>query len=250
MNIRIMNYAKDKKRKISAVVLVGGDFDKHLLKKCLDSLFWVDEIIKVDTKPIRGGFSEWRNEGAKRAKGDWIFYVDSDEEIPHDLCREIELIINNSELKIGSYAIPRRNFIFRKEFRYGGLYPDYQKRLFLKSAFKKWEGKLHEEPRFEGKLGHLKNAMIHHKNLTISEMLAKTNEWSEIEAQLMFEANHPPMNALRFFSAGFREFWKRMIVQMAFLDGKEGIIYAIYQVYSRLISYAKLWEKQQSTIRI
>ncbi|KKR85027.1 MAG: hypothetical protein UU32_C0042G0010, partial [Candidatus Woesebacteria bacterium GW2011_GWB1_41_10] len=49
----------------------------------------------------------------------------------------------------------------------------------------------------------------------------------------------------RFFTAGLREFWLRMIKQMAFLDGKEGTIYAIYQVYSRLISYAKLWEKQQ-----
>jgi len=42
----------------------------------------------------------------------------------------------------------------------------------------------------------------------------------------------------------FREFWLRMIKQMAFLDGSEGIIYAIYQVYSRFISYAKLWEMQ------
>jgi len=38
-----------------------------------------------------------------------------------------------------------------------------------------------------------------------------------------------------------------MIKQAAFLDGVEGIIYGIYQVYSRLISYAKLWELQLSS---
>jgi hypothetical protein len=35
-----------------------------------------------------------------------------------------------------------------------------------------------------------------------------------------------------------------MVVQTAFMDGAEGTIYGLYQVYSRLISYAKLWEMQ------
>jgi hypothetical protein len=75
-------------------------------------------------------------------------------------------------------------------------------------------------------------------------MVEKTNDWSEIEARLMFEARHPKMNIFRFFTAGFREFWHRMIIQTAFLDGTEGVIYALYQVFSRLISYSKLWELQ------
>ena len=61
----------------------------------------------------------------------------------------------------------------------------------------------------------------------------------------MFKAHHPPMNILRFGSAMFREFWFRMIKHAAFLDGPVGIIFALYQVYSRFISYAKLWELQQ-----
>ena len=75
-------------------------------------------------------------------------------------------------------------------------------------------------------------------------MVDKTNEWSEIEAKLMYDAHHPKMNMFRFASAGFREFWKRMILQVAFLDGTEGVIYGMYQVFSRLISYSKLWEMQ------
>ena len=75
-------------------------------------------------------------------------------------------------------------------------------------------------------------------------MVDKTNKCSVIEAKLMFEAGHPPMNIPRFMTAMFREFWLRMIRQTAFLDGSVGIIYALYQVYSRFISYAKLWEMQ------
>ena len=93
----------------------------------------------------------------------------------------------------------------------------------------------------------MKNPMIHLKNITISEMMDKTNWWSNFEAKAMLKANHPPMNILRFFSVMAREFWLRMLKQAAFLDGAKGIIYALYQVYSRFVSYAKLWEMQQKT---
>lgn len=229
---------------ISAVVLTGDSKDKQLLKKCFNSLSWCSEIIKVDTKSIKGSFSEWRNEGLKKAKGNWILYIDTDEVIDRDLRFEISELIANNQSLITSYAIPRRNFIFGQEFKHSGQYPDYQIRLFKKTALKKWKGKLHESPIYNGKLGYLKNPLLHYKNITLSEMLDKTNKWSEIEAQLLFDAGHPKMNIARFASVAFREFWLRMIKQMAFLDGTKGIMYAIYQVYSRLITYSKLWEKQ------
>lgn len=228
--------------KISAIVLIGGSPKPVLLKKCLDSLFWTDEIVKVDSEAIRGSFADWRNLGAKKAKGDWLFYVDSDEEVSKALRNEIA---DKTKLsKYAFYAIPRRNFIFGKEFKHGGQWPDYVIRLIKKNKFKAWEGKLHEQPIVDGEIGYLSEPLIHRKHSNIGEMVAKTNDWSEIEARLMFDAHHPRMNLVRFLSAGFREFWKRMIMQASFLDGKEGVIYAMYQVYSRLISYSKLWEMQ------
>ena len=75
-------------------------------------------------------------------------------------------------------------------------------------------------------------------------MLEKTNKWSEIEAKLLYESGHPKMNFFRFCSAGFREFWYRGIVKLGFLDGRIGVTEIIYQIYSRLITYSKLWELQ------
>ena len=60
----------------------------------------------------------------------------------------------------------------------------------------------------------------------------------------MFSAGHPKMNVLRFISAMTREFWYRFIVKLGFLDGQVGVIFNLYQVYSKFISYAKLWEMQ------
>ena len=75
-------------------------------------------------------------------------------------------------------------------------------------------------------------------------MIDKTNKWSEIEAKLLYDSGHPPMNVWRFSTAGFREFWYRGVRKLGFLDGTEGVIEVMYQVYSRLITYTKLWEMQ------
>lgn len=234
---------------ISAIILVGADIDNKLFNKCLNSVSWCDEVIKVDTQKIKGSFSDWRNEGLKRAKSDWILYVDTDEEVTPSLQDEVIQLINNTLIQINAYAIPRRNFIFGQEFKHGGQYPDYQKRLFLRSNLVGWSGDLHEEPEFNGEMGYLKNPLVHYKDITISEMITKTNKWSEIEANLLFNSNHPKMNLVRFASAGFRELCLRFVKQLCFLDGTKGVIYGIYQIYSKLITYSKLWEKQLYTIR-
>lgn len=237
---------KNIETKISAIILVGGDVDKSLLDACLKSVSWCNEILKVETKDVRGGFSEWRNFGAKKAKNNWVLYVDADEEITTLLKDEISSEIELAEFS--GYAIPRKNFIWGQEMKHCGLYPDYVVRLIKKNKLIGWQGELHEQPKISGEIKHLKNPLIHRKHNNLSEMVEKTNKWSEIEAKLMFNAHHPKMNFVRFFTAGFREFWKRMIIQTAFLDGTKGVIYGLYQVFSRLVSYSKLWEMQIKSI--
>jgi glycosyltransferase involved in cell wall biosynthesis len=228
--------------KISAIVLVGGLLKKDLFKKCLDSLSWCDEIVKVETDLSKGSFADWRNEGAKKARGEWLLYIDTDEIVTPELRKVILNVINTD--RFSAYAIPRRNFVFGREMKHCGLWPDYVLRLIKKDKLIGWQGELHEQPKVTGKIEHLKEPLIHKKHDNISEMVNKTNEWSEVEAKLMFEAHHPDINIVRFFTAGLREFWLRMIVQTAFMDGAEGTIYGLYQVFSRLVSYSKLWELQ------
>lgn len=237
-------FLMNKKETISAIVLVGGNYDKDLLKKCLNSVSWCDETIKVETKDVQGGFSEWRNEGAKMAKSNWLLYVDTDEEVTNDLKNEIESTINNFKFTKSAYAVPRKNKLLGHFMRWGGWYPDYVVRLIRKSSLKGWFGELHEQPLINGEIGHLKNDLLHDSHRSISEMVEKTNKWSEIEAKLLYESGHPKMNFVRFCSAGFREFLYRGVRKLGFLDGTAGIIEIIYQIYSRLITYSKLWEMQ------
>lgn len=255
--------AKKINNSISAIIIAKNE--AKMIKDCLKSLDFVSEIVLIDTgsndETVKiaktfgakvyqfkgGGFSQWRNEGLKRSTGDWVFYIDCDERVSPALKSEILSIASNPDHKYGCYAIPRLNVVFGKEFRHGGWYPDYVKRLYPKSSLSFWSGELHEEPVFKGDICHLKSDLIHLKHETLFEMLEKTNVWSDIEAKLMFDAKHPKMNVLRFLTAMGREFYFRMIKNTAFRDGYEGIIMAMYQVYSRFISYAKLWEMQMNT---
>ncbi len=248
--VRIMN--KDTKsqfqvedlKNISAIVLVGGNYNEELLKKCLDSVSWCNEILKIETKDIPGSFSEWRNEGAKKAKGNWLLYIDTDEEMTRDLRSEVEFTINNLQFTNSAYAIPRKNTLLGHTMHWGGWWPDYVLRLIKKDKLKGWFGELHEQPLIDGEVGKLRNPLLHDSHRSLHDMVEKTNKWSEIEAKLLYDSGHPKMNFARFCSAGFREFWYRGVKKLGFLDGKVGVIEIIYQVYSRLITYSKLWELQ------
>lgn len=252
--------SKKRNTKISVIVLAKNDEKK--IGDCLKSVKWADEIIVVDTgstdktpsiakkrgarvvKHTKGSFSDWRNKGAKEAKGDWLLYVDTDEGVTLALRQEIVKLLNGSIVEHSAYAIPRRNFILGREMKHGGWWPDYVKRLIRKDSLKRWKGELHENPVVEGEIGHLTNPFIHKKHDNLSEMVEKTNEWSEIEARLLFESGHPKMSWWRFFRIMATELWLRLIAKKGFLDGIEGIIYAIYQMWSRFITYGKLWELQ------
>lgn len=245
--------------KISTIILARNYED--LIKDCFDSVSWADEIVLLDTgstdktpkiaksfgvkviKAPPGDFSHWRNFVTEKAAGDWLLYVDADERVTPDLKKEILVAVKDPGFE--AYAIPRRNILLGRKMNYGGWWPDYVLRLIKKEALVAWEGELHEQPRIRGAVGKLKNPLVHITHRSLEEMVDKTNRWSEIEAELLFKSGHPKMTWWRFLSVMAREFWYRGIKKAGFLDGTVGWIEIIYQMYSRFITYGKLWEMQK-----
>jgi glycosyltransferase involved in cell wall biosynthesis len=247
---------------LSVVIIAKNEQDK--IKECLESVSWADEIVLVDTGStdktndiakkhkaritiqMTGSYDTWRNKGLRETKGDWILYIDADERVPPPLRKEIIAKTRNQVSDFTAYAIPRRNFILGKEFKHGGEWPDYQKRLFLKKSLKSWKGKLHETPIYTGELGYLKKPLHHLKHDNLSDMVTKTNIWSEKEAKLLFNSNHPKMSWWRFLRIMITETFDRLVKKKGFMDGSEGIIYSFYQAWSKFITYGKLWEMQNT----
>jgi len=196
-------------------------------------------IISLPTEKLE--FARWRNVGLREAKGEWILYLDADERVTPELQKEIKESIKY----FTAYEIPRRNFYLGKEMHYGGAWPDYVKRLFLKEKLKRWIGELHEDPVFEGEMGRLKNPIVHIAHRDLSLMVEKTREWSKIEAELLYKTGHPPVTWWRILRIMLSEFWLRGVKLQGWRDGTVGWIEIIFQMFSRFVTYGRLWELQQ-----
>lgn len=186
-------------------------------------------------------FARWRNEGAKVATSDWLFYLDSDERVTPALASEIKKAIAIPEYQ--SYLISRYEVFLGKHLTHWG--DPWVLRLIQKDALIKWQGKLHEQPQIKGKIGRLKNQLVHLTHKNFEEKVTNTLQWSDLEADLLLAANHPKMAGWRFFRIILTEFWYRAVRQRLWLDGTEGAMEIIYQMFSRFLTYARLWEKQR-----
>lgn len=249
-----------------SIIVISGNAEETI-GKCLESLKFADENIlvlansadkskeisiktipKIKTTETKDeynkNFSKWRNMGYKMATGKWILYIDTDEVVTEELKKEILEIVNKSENK-SYYVIPRANHYLGKRVRFGGSYPDYVKRLYLKEKFGGYTGVLHEEPVIKGEMGYLKNDLLHFTHRDLHSMLDKTNSWTDMEAQALLESNHPPVVWWRFPRMMLTKFWERAIKQQMWKDGTVGWISVIFEMFDTFVIYAKLWELQK-----
>lgn len=188
-------------------------------------------------------FSQLRNIGLAKAKGEWVLYIDTDERTTQELCKSIELRINNQESGIVAYRVKRKNFYLGNN---EWPYIEKMERLFKKEKLLGWRGQLHESPVVEGLVGELGGFLLHYTHRDLTSMLAKTIEWSKLEAETRFKANHPKMNILRFTKVMAAAFFNSYIRQKGYKVGIVGIIESIYQAFSMFITYARLWELQNA----
>lgn len=188
----------------------------------------------------RNDFSIQRNVGLKNAKNEWVFYMDTDELVSDELRKEIIEAVKNK--KFNAYFVKRKNYYLGKH-----VWPKIEKleRLFRKNFLIRWKGKLHESPIIKGKIGLIDGYLLHFTHQNLKEMVNKTILWSDIEAKLRLETNHPKIIWWRFFRVMFTGFFNSFIREKGFLAGTTGVIESIYQSFSLFITYIKLWEMQQ-----
>ncbi|QQG43521.1 MAG: glycosyltransferase family 2 protein [Candidatus Daviesbacteria bacterium] len=246
-----------------SVIIITKDEEK-MIKACLSSVKWADEIVVVDdgstddtikiakaegakivSSPqiTEKDFSRLRNLGLQEAKGDWILYVDADERVLKPLKEEIQNILTKEGS--GAWAISRRNIILGAEKKYPAFWPDYVIRLFKRVSLQCWQGKVHESPKFSGKLAKLENSFLHLTHRDIDSMVLKSLDWANIDARLRYDSGHPPMSSWRFLKILFSEIFNQGILRQGFFNGTVGVIDSLLQAFSLYISYVKLWQLQQ-----
>lgn len=242
--------------KISAIIITRNE-EKNIAE-CIEYLRFADEIIVInngstdETSDLakRSGakvyqvfgldFAYLRNVGREKAASPWLLYIDADERVTKELSLEIRKTVGKSE-GYAAYTVHRKNYFLGKKW------PNEEKiiRLIRKESLVGWQGSLHETAQVSGLVGDLINPILHYTHRDLASMVAKTNEWSDIEAQLRYQNNHPVMTWWRFIRVMWTAFWHSFVKEGGWRIGTAGLIESIYQAFSIFITYAKLWEKQE-----
>ena len=234
------------------------------IKRCLESLKWVDEVILIDMgstdKTVEiaklykakvyqheyTGFVEpARNFGIEKSNGNMILVVDADEEIPITLSHY--LIIEAKTPKSDFYRIARKNLIFAKWIKHSGWWPDYQVRFFKKGCVS-WNSKIHGIPFTKG-IGQDLDAVselsiIHHNYQNIGQYIERLNRYTNIAAKELFLSNQL-FSLEKLIRASSQEFNSRFFIREGYKDGVHGFTLALLQSFSEAVTYFKLWELEK-----
>jgi glycosyltransferase involved in cell wall biosynthesis len=283
--------------KIPVSVLIPAKNEESNLPACLESVARADEVFVVDSQSSDRSIEISTNYGANVVqfyfngrwpkkknwsldnlpfRNEWVLIVDCDERITPELWDEIATVIQDSNYN--GYYLNRRVFFLGQWIRYGGKYPDWNLRLFKHKSGRyenlntedipnTGDNEVHEHVILDGKVGYLKNDMLHIDFRDIYHWLERHNRYSNWEARVYYNIltgndESGTIGANLFGDAVQRKrflkkIWVKLpfkpllrfilfyFIRLGFLDGKAGYIYGrLLSQYEYQIG-VKLYELRQ-----
>jgi (heptosyl)LPS beta-1,4-glucosyltransferase len=229
------------------------------IQDCLKSAQWADELIVVDAeshdKTVESaracgakvsvrpwpGFGLQKNFGMAQASSDWILILDADERVTEELCGEVKTCL--AEWRPGApvaYRIPRRNFFYGEWVRGGGVYPDYQVRLFRRGIAQYNDVAVHENLIVDGEVGTLAGHLDHYTERRIQDHFKKFGLYTTLAAQEKAKR----IQAVGWTDLVFRPLVvlvKTYLLKQGYRDGVRGLIVCVFASMYTFVKYAKLW---------
>jgi len=231
------------------------------IRAVLESVKWADEIILVDSFSTDGtveiareynariisekfcGFGKLRNRALDAAKHDWVFSIDADERCTPELGAEIRRELASP--RFDAYRVPRKSHFLGQWIQHCGWYPDYrQPQLFDRTRLRYHDDLVHEGYTLSGRLGYLREHVLQYPWDTVEIATAKLQRYSSLMAQRYLDMNRRATLA-NLIGSPMAMFFKVLIMQQGFRDGRPGLLLAALYAYYTFLKYAKLWELQQ-----
>lgn len=244
--------------KITAIIPTLNEEER--IQNSLKSAEFADEIIVIDSYSTDNtveivtqskarllqrkfdDFSSQKNYAIDQASNDWIVWIDADEVLSPELQAEIKKVVENPKEYVGFYIY--RVFFFKgKRMRYTGTQNDKLIRVFNRK-FCRYEGKVHEKIKAEGKLATLENRIMHYSYISFDRYIIKLNQHSALKAEELFEKGML-ITPFHIIIKPIARFIKHYFVKLGFLDGFYGFIISFALSYGVLVRYIKLWNLKQ-----
>lgn len=191
-----------------------------------------------------------KQELVKRAKGDWILILDSDERVSGELLQEIKAITHTPRRSHGfsakrrislppsevhGYQIPYQNYVFGRPVFWGG--ERYSKvRLFRRGYGRITEIPLHEEVIVNGKIGDLKGVIHHHSFRNPFQLFGKFTSYALTAAKLK-KAKGEKVTLAKLFLYAPHMFWARFVNDKGYRDSWRGFVLALAFAYMEALTY-------------
>lgn len=224
------------------------------LPRTLKSLQFADEVLIVDSGSTDDtlkitkkhgcaiihhdfqNFADTRNFADSHARNDWILSIDADVVVPKELEAEIESLPDIPSV----YKIGRINIIWGKEILHTDWGPkdDNHIRLYHRSLGN-WQSAVHEQFITKSNPKQLKSYLLHYNYATVSEFIHKLNLYSDIEAKKR-RLKGEKFSLLKLFLEPSKDFLKRYLYKLGFLDGFHGFFLSLLQAIYYLAVNVKL----------
>ena len=250
--------------KISATIITLNEEDN--IREALASIAWADELLVVDSgstdktcefaedagarviKKDWPGFAQQKQFAAEQAQNDWVFSLDADERVSHELRDSIAALqkLSDSERADG-YRIARRSFYQGRWIKGGGWYPDRQLRLYKKSRGRWAPRRIHESVKMDpdAQVEDLHGDILHYSVRDSAHHHRMIGErYAPLAALQMFEEGRRT-SRLRIATAAPLGFIRSFILKGGFRDGLAGLSIARFAGHHDFLKHLMLWEKQR-----
>ena len=246
-----------------AVVIVAKN-EAARIGDCIASASFADEILLLDSGSTdltaeiaaaagaRVVVTDWPGYGPQVARGfslaasDWVLSLDADERIPPALQAEVRAAIAKGEHD--GFRIPRWSEFCGRVMHHGGWRPDRTLRLGRRARAGFTSDFLHAHMTVDGSVGDLRESLFHLSYPDVHDVLEKLDRYSSGSARDMHArgrtASLPKAIAHALFA-----FVRTYLLKLGFLDGRHGLMLAIYNAEYAYYKYVKLMFMQSPPTR-
>ncbi len=232
------------------------------IARALKSASWADEVLVVDAgstdqtveiaKKMGArvlthewkGYGQQKNLAQAQAKNDWVLSLDADEEVTPALRKEIERCLESvAQTGEAGFWIPRKTWYLNRWVMHGGWYPNSLVRLANRKNARWTEPHVHEELKVEGKLGEIREPILHYSFPSIASQVETNLRFAHLGCQdLQHKGTRSSLPKLLLKPLG--KFFETYFIKLGFLDGLAGFVISMNAAHSMFLKYAYLLEQE------